>query len=127
MPTRTVLALATWAPLRTINIATAIAANRLRDFIAESSLLHCIASSQRTKKMDRIIVKNFAFLPRRQIAALKDATGGIFPSLAVGKVRRKKDLVFTEESDLLGEHRIIGFRRDKNSAGLGIILNFFLR
>src|SRR5262245_28285807 len=46
-----------------VNIATAIAANRLRDFIAESSLLHFIASSQRTKKMDRIIVENFAFLP----------------------------------------------------------------
>src|SRR5262245_5475381 len=35
MPTRTVLALATWAPLRKIRMASAIAANCLRDFIAE--------------------------------------------------------------------------------------------
>src|SRR5262249_58286615 len=106
-----VLPLATWPPLRTFNIAPATAANRLRDFIAESSLPPFIASSQRTKKMDRIIVENFAFFPRRQIAALKNAAGSVFPPLAVGKVGRKKDLVFAEESDLLREHWVIGFRR----------------
>src|SRR5262245_66566551 len=98
MPTRTVLALATWTPLRTINIATAIAANRLRDFIAESSLLHFIASSQRTKKMDRIIVANFALLPRRHIAALRNAPGSGFPPLAEGEVGRKQELVFADQS-----------------------------
>src|SRR5215813_4334999 len=126
MPTRTVLALATWAPLRTIRIATAIAANRLRDFIAEPrcSFHRKLTVHQRGGSDSR---RNFAFLLCGQIAALKNTLGSVFPPLAVGKVGRKKDLVFTEESDLLREHWVIGFRRDKNSAGLGIILDFLLR
>ena len=78
------------------------------------------------KEPDCIMVQDLSFLAFRNIRSFDNLLHGIAPAFVVGKVRRKKNLIFTEQSHLLNQHRVVRFGRDKYPAGFEVVINILL-